>query len=698
MVQIPKPIWQYVQSWLESRFVFGYILMDEQGKVRSWGGALESLGLPPLEKDRLISDQLLFMEGLLPVQVPSLYLPMMKIHPNQSLDVHLFQTEQGYGLFLLDVTKHEYAIAQWQQKANELALVHASKARAADRTATGISELSHALNIATMRCNADGTFSLLGRVPEWLKRYCPDVADGHTLFPRPGSTFSFLENFLEEARAFWKQNQVGCVKSGLWIETENSGQEHFFEAIAVTTEHDRFLLIAHDFSYFGEKQRMLQKGRNIAMERGALKRLQKDLVAAHTDLEERVQKRTKQLQEANARLAEELSRRHRLEHEHTEIIRQLQQAQKMEAIGTLAGGIAHDFNNILAAILGFTELSLKQVGQDSVLHNNLKQVLHATDRGRDLIRQILIFSRQGKPEPKPVQPKALVQEALKLLRITLPATIEIAHEVTSDALVLADPSQLHQVIMNLCTNGAQAMQPEGGVLTVRLMDIDLQPGDMPAYPDLQPGAHIELTVKDSGHGMTEEILQKIFNPFFTTKEEGKGTGMGLSVVHGIVKNCRGAIFVSSQIGVGTIFRVLLPVLRGVDLGEPQAVMGMPGGDERILFIDDEPMQVALALQMLGRIGYKVVAMADCLKALEQFSEAPDQFDLVITDMNMPKMNGWALTMKLRQIRPDVPIILCSGYSDILWQTKPADLNVQGLLAKPIPMGEMARAIRKALAR
>jgi signal transduction histidine kinase len=698
MAELPKPVWQYIQGWLESRFVFGYILTDADGRVLGWGGALQRLGIPRLEKERLISDQLLFTEGLLPTQVPSLYLPMVKIDSTRSLDVHLFRTEQGHGLFLVDVTKHEYAIAQWQQKANELALMQARRVQAAAQTADSAGELCHALDIAAMKCNADGTFVLLGPAPRWLERFFQDAVPGRSLRLTPESTFSFLENFLDDAQAFWRQDRVGCIRSGLWIESAGSGKEHFYEAIAVTTAHDRMLLIARNLSYFDEKQDTIQKGRDIAVQKGVLEQLRKDLMAARNDLEQQVRKRTGQLQEANARLADELAWRQHLEQERTEILRQLQQSQKMEAIGTLAGGIAHDFNNILSAILGFTELSLGEARANSALRSNLKQVMQAAERARDLIRQILTFSRQSKPEPKPIQLKSVVQEALKLLRASLPAIIEIEDEVKSHAMVMADLTQMHQVIMNLCTNAAQAMPPEGGTLTVRLHDLVIQPAQMADYPDLQSGAHIELTVKDSGHGMSDEVIRRIYDPFFTTKEKGKGTGMGLSVVHGIVKSCRGAIYVSSQPGVGTIFRVLLPVVTAADWCEPKTALDMPCGNERILFIDDEPVQTELASQMLGRLGYQVMAITDSLEALERFAKEPDQFDLVISDMNMPKINGRALAIKLHQIRPDVPIILCSGSADALEKTQPADMHIQRYLTKPVAMREMARTIRQALDR
>jgi len=284
------------------------------------------------------------------------------------------------------------------------------------------------------------------------------------------------------------------------------------------------------------------------------------------------------------------------------------------------------------------------------------------------------------------------------MRASLPASVVIEQELSSDAYVLADPTQLHQVIINLCTNAAQAMHDRRGVMFVRLADLTLQPTDMEGYPELQPGAHVELTVRDSGQGMTEKILPKIFDPFFTTKEEGMGTGMGLAVVHGIVQSCRGAIFVTSQPGVGTVFRILLPTIKAAEPAEPSPVSPVGGGNECILYIDDEPMQVELARQMLGNLGYRVVAMTDSLQAIARFAEDSEKFDLVISDLNMPAMNGWALTRKLRQIRPDIPILLCSGYNDELYQGRLADLQVQGYLSKPVSMTEMARAIRRVLDR
>ena len=402
------------------------------------------------------------------------------------------------------------------------------------------------------------------------------------------------------------------------------------------------------------------------------------------------------LEQSNAKLARELDQRKRLEQERAQMINQLQQAQKMEAIGTLAGGIAHDFNNILSAVLGFTELSLSEASVGTILHNNLQQVLQAALRAKDLIRQILTFSRQSKAEPKPVKFGPIIMEALKLLRATLAANINIQHDLHSEAYVMADSTQLHQVIINLCANAGHAMQNEGGVLEVILRDLhNHQP--MPDHQAPDPGLYVELIVKDTGLGMTPEIIKRICDPFFTTKEIGQGTGMGLAVVHGIVKSCRGVLKVSSQPGKGSVFRILLPAIQQADIPKATIAAELAMGHEHILFVDDEPLQTELAVQMLGRLGYRVTATTDCMQALAYFSEAPEQFDLVITDMNMPKMTGKAMATQLLKIRPDIPIILCSGYSDLIDKPRTAEMGIREYLMKPIAMRDMADTIRRVLA-
>jgi len=319
---------------------------------------------------------------------------------------------------------------------------------------------------------------------------------------------------------------------------------------------------------------------------------------------------------------------------------QLRQAQKMEAIGTLAGGIAHDFNNILSAVIGYTQIALDDVPKGTLLQSNLKEVLKAGRRARDVVKQILAFSRQAEQERKPLEISPIVKEALKLLRASLPATIEIRQNIGTDlGTVLADATQIHQVLMNLCTNAAHAMGERGGILEVNLANVELGSDFTSRYPDIDPGPYLRLTVSDTGHGMHPSIMERIFDPFFTTKELGEGTGMGLAVVHGIVKGYGGTITVFSEPGEGSTFHIYLPLIdREV---EPEARIGepIPTGNEHILFIDDERAIVDVGKQILERLGYDVVTITSSTAALELFRTQSDKFDLVITDMTMPNMTG-----------------------------------------------------------
>jgi PAS domain S-box-containing protein len=375
---------------------------------------------------------------------------------------------------------------------------------------------------------------------------------------------------------------------------------------------------------------------------------------------------------------------------------QLQQAQKMEAIGTLAGGIAHDFNNILSAILGYSELSLSDVPPGTLLYNNLLRILNAGERARDLVKQILTFSRQAEHELLPIQIKPIIKEALKLLRASLPATIDIQQNIRSDATVLADPTQIHQILMNLCTNASHAMQEPGGRLEITLENVNLDSEFAVNHPDIVPGLYVQLAVTDNGHGMDATVLERIFDPFFTTKERGKGTGMGLAVVHGIVKTHHGAITVLSKPGKGSIFSVYIPVIEGKAESVSEKTEPIPTGSERILFVDDEHFQQDLGRRMLERLGYDVTTCTDGRQALSLFRSQPDQFDLIITDMTMPMMTGDVLTREIMVIRPDIPIIICTGYSERITEEKALAMGAKGFVLKPIVIKDMANLIRKAL--
>jgi signal transduction histidine kinase/ActR/RegA family two-component response regulator len=378
--------------------------------------------------------------------------------------------------------------------------------------------------------------------------------------------------------------------------------------------------------------------------------------------------------------------------------RQLQQVLKIQAIGTLAGGIAHDFNNILFPIVGYTELTMDEVSEDSVAHNNLEEILKAANRAKDLVQQILTFSRQSDQERKPIKVQNIITETLKLLRASIPASIEIIHKIQDDCgSVMGDATQIHQVIMNLCTNAYQAMQDTGGKLEVILSEVNIGYQETIDKIGMQPGKHLQLLVKDEGCGMDAAVMDRIFEPYYTTKEQGKGTGLGLSVIHGIVKNHRGDITVKSTPGKGTIFQVYLPLIEDLDIGaELEPTNGATKGEERILLVDDEEQIVAMERQMLETLGYRVTARTDSQEALKVFAEQPHNFDLVITDMTMPHMTGDQLAQKMLDIEPQIPVILCTGFNEIITEEKALAMGIQKFVMKPVVKNDLATTIRTVL--
>jgi len=373
----------------------------------------------------------------------------------------------------------------------------------------------------------------------------------------------------------------------------------------------------------------------------------------------------------------------------------LRQAQKMEAIGTLAGGIAHDFNNILAAIIGYAELSCSQQNLDSGLRYNLEQILKASNRAADLVRQILAFSRKSLQEQKPVEFNKLLKESVQLLRASIPTTIDIQLKLPEEkVMIMADASQMHQVIINLCTNAAQAIGDRQGLITIQLGVCELQEKD----GELEPGSYAKLTVQDNGPGIPSEIIGHIFEPFFTTKPVGKGTGMGLAVVDGIVKSHHGAVRVTSQPGAGATFDIFIPQLFHTDHHHPVADQEpLPCGTERILFVDDEVFLVDTSRRLLTGLGYQVTAVQSSREALALIRENPEGFDLIITDQTMPGMSGIELARAILKIRPTMPIILCSGYSDAVTPERATAEGVRFFLYKPVDKHTLATTLRQALA-
>ena len=376
--------------------------------------------------------------------------------------------------------------------------------------------------------------------------------------------------------------------------------------------------------------------------------------------------------------------------------KQLRQSQKIEAIGRLAGGIAHDFNNVLYSIIGYTELTMDDMPEGSLAQKNLKEVFKAAMRAKDMVRQILVFSRKDDIQKKPVKIQPVVKDALKLLRSSIPATIEIRRSIDEDCgPVLAASTQIHQVVMNLATNAYQAMQEKGGFLELTLMEEEIGSDD--SNPDLHPGRYLKLTVSDTGHGMNSVVLKKIFDPYFSTKGPGEGTGMGLAVVHGIVKSHGGNITVYSKVGEGTTFHVYLPLIETRPV-EPKTVPAglTPTGTEHILFVDDEEPIVLMIQKILERLGYQVTSRTSSAEALEVFKAKPDEYDLVITDMTMPNMTGLELAPRLGEIRSDIPIIMCTGFNETIDEDKAKNMGILAYIMKPVLIDEIAKTIRKVL--
>ena len=376
---------------------------------------------------------------------------------------------------------------------------------------------------------------------------------------------------------------------------------------------------------------------------------------------------------------------------------QLQKARKMESIGNLAGGIAHDFNNLLYMIVGNTELALEDIPKWSPAYTNLEEIKSASLRASGIVKQLLNFSRKTDQKLIPIDAVTVIKDSLKLLRSTIPTTVEINEHIPDDEIViLADSTQINQVMMNLCINASQAMEETGGTLKINIEKTIFEAKDVKAFSDLVPGNYLKITVNDTGPGISPEIINQIFDPYFTTKEIGKGSGMGLSVVQGIIKNHGGAIWVASILGKGTKFIILFPLTSEESMVEAQTTKDIPRGKETILFVDDEISITKMVKKMFERLGYKIETATTPQDALELFRSNPDHFDLVITDMTMPQMTGVKLSEKLMDIRKDIPIIVCTGHSNLVNEEKAKELGLAAYIMKPIYMQEAAQIIRKVL--
>lgn len=396
-------------------------------------------------------------------------------------------------------------------------------------------------------------------------------------------------------------------------------------------------------------------------------------------------------------LKEDVTERKKLEQEKENLERQLHQNQRLETIGTLAGGIAHDFNNILTPILGYAEMIKMAVKHDHSLSSKAEQIIKASLRARELVQQILTFSRQIDHQAKPVYLQNIVNEAAHLIRASIPSTIKLRKDIDKSCPpVLADPAQMHQVLMNLCTNAYQAMEKTGGELRIELKQVKIDQPSLKMHPNLRHGNYVCLTVADTGVGMDKWVLDRIFEPFFTTKGVGKGTGLGLSVVHGIIKNYKGDISVYSEKNKGTVFKVYLPVANVGDIKEKKVIESIPKGQEHILLVDDEPSVLELESQMLQFFGYKTTGFAESTKVLHELERNPNKYDLLITDLTMPNLTGMQLAELVRLRYPDLPIIMITGYSEELTEDIKEKFGIQAILMKPVVANELAKTVRKIL--
>ena len=451
-------------------------------------------------------------------------------------------------------------------------------------------------------------------------------------------------------------------------------------------------IIGMFISYFLELS-----SRNDFYMRKLLEQEQEKVQIANNDLEKRVWERTEQLTNANLNLKKEIDVRKKYEKERVELEAQLFQLKKMETIGTLAGGIAHDFNNILTPILGYTDMALEELPDESTLKFDIEQINNAANRGKDLVQQILTFSREVNFDKKPVQLSLIVTEVLNLIKASLPPGIEIRQLLEPGiGTILADSTHMHQIIMNLCTNACYAMKNSGGILEVKLDVIKVDQKLEKQVNNLKKGNYVRLILSDTGHGMDRKTKERIFEPFFTRKEVGAGSGLGLSVVHGIVNNYEGAITVDSSPGKGTIFTIYLPQFSTILFSQNELNKTPTKGNEFILFVDDEQEITYMGKKMLENLGYKVTIKSDSLSALREFESNPLKYSLLVTDQTMPQMFGTELAARMKEIRPELKVIIITGYIDKLSEDLITSSGISEIIMKPLILSDFSKLIRKVL--
>ena len=538
---------------------------------------------------------------------------------------------------------------------------------------------------------------------EWLRVTLTSIGDAVVTCDTEGKV-TFLNPVAEDLTGWTTEEALGRGIQEVFRLINEETREHLEGPVALVIREGKTKLLANHTALIAKDGREIPvedsaapifdaAGRVIGVvlvfhDVTAKRRAQEALRKAHDELEIRVRERTAELSTAYASLEREMEERKRAEEA-------LRETQKMEAMGTLAGGIAHDFNNILAAIIGFTEMAIDDVPDRPVTEKNLRNVLKSSMRARELVKQILTFSRKAGHERNALSLSPVIRETLHLLRASIPATVDMKLSMTASSdTVVAAPVEVQQILMNLATNASLAMRENSGTMEIELADIDVEPDSLGL--DMAPGEYIQLVVKDNGCGMNPDVMRRVFEPFFTTREVGKGTGMGLAVVYGIVKDLRGTITVESEPGRGSTFRVLLPKAKSDEKAEPVRAGLIPTGRERVLFVDDEEMLAEWGQATLSRLGYSVTALTDSNEALKAFTCDPSLFDLVITDQTMHSVTGLQLAREFLKKRPDLPIILCSGHSDSVNPDTARAAGIKDFLMKPLSKQELAEAVRRAL--
>jgi signal transduction histidine kinase/CheY-like chemotaxis protein len=483
---------------------------------------------------------------------------------------------------------------------------------------------------------------------------------------------------------------AGWISFGVyWVVTKQFGQlpEDILTTNLAYLAGFNLLLMIICYTIERSDRQNFYLSRLLVQERDKTKRI-------NISLEEVVEQRTAELKHSNEKLSKEIADHITSQKEKDKLEKQLFHSQKLEAIGTLAGGIAHDFNNILGSVIGFTELAIDDAEPESLLKSNLEEILNAGKRARDLVRQILAFSRRDEQTMGPLPLDKILSEVQHLLGATNPPSLALELKIHHRPIVHADPTQINQVFMNLGINAAQAIGQDGGRITLSLEETIVDDFFCQQHPGTRPGPYAIVIVKDSGPGIPPEVIERIFDPFFTTKPQGQGTGLGLSVVHGIVQNHGGAITVESELGKGASFKVYLPVVPEVTQPELPLSTHLPMGMERILYVDDEKPLLEFGRQALVKLGYEVTIEEDPNAALALIQH--QDFDLVITDLAMPGIKGDKLAEEIKKVHPDLPIVLCSGLRTAISDQRIREAGIAAVINKPVLKSDLAHTIRRVI--